>query len=166
MLCVAGVAATEMKNKRVFPMACSTAAKSSMKVIRSVSAPTSLQYLCCSRLRKLLPSGVDALRVLPLPPGLRHLLHSKLGWVLSLDHTHMHSNTHTPPGPSSGSDSEGCSSDPEACQRKRCRWTWGRVCRVCIHSAWRYAHIRKCLHKKRRIDIYKHWTCAVNHNGG
>ncbi|KAI2666400.1 SPRY domain-containing SOCS box protein 3 [Labeo rohita] len=118
-----GVAATEMKNKRVFPMACSTAAKSSMKVIRSVSAPTSLQYLCCSRLRKLLPSGVDALRVLPLPPGLRHLLHSKLGWVLSLDHMHTHSNTHTPPGPSSGSDSEGCSSDPEACQRKRCRWT-------------------------------------------
>ncbi|KTF77421.1 hypothetical protein cypCar_00031604, partial [Cyprinus carpio] len=118
-----GVAATEMKNKSVFPMACSTAAKSSMKVIRSVSAATSLQYLCCSRLRKLLPSGVDALRVLPLPPGLRHLLHSKLGWVLSLDHTHTHSNTHTPPGPSSGSDSEGCSSDPEACQRKRCRWT-------------------------------------------
>ncbi|XP_051988190.1 SPRY domain-containing SOCS box protein 3-like isoform X1 [Xyrauchen texanus] len=120
-----GIATTEMKNKQVFPMACSTAAKSSMKVIRSVSAPTSLQYLCCSRLRKLLPSGVDALRVLPLPPGLRHLLHSKLGWVLSLDHTHphAHSNAHTSPGPSSGSDSEGCSSDPEACQRKRCRWT-------------------------------------------
>lgn len=114
-------------------MACSTAAKSSMKVIRSVSAPTSLQYLCCSRLRKLLPSGVDALRVLPLPPGLRHLLHSKLGWVLSLDHMHTHSNTHTPPGPSSGSDSEGCSSDPEACQRKRCRWTWGCVCTSIMH---------------------------------
>lgn len=120
-----GVAATEIKNKRMFPMACSTAAKSSMKVIRSVSAPTSLQYLCCSRLRKLLPSGVDALRVLPLPPGLIQLLDSKLGWVLSLDHTQLHtrSNTHTSPGPSSGSDSEGCSSDPEACQRKRCRWT-------------------------------------------
>lgn len=125
-MCI-GVAATELQNKRVFPMACSTAAKSSMKVIRSVSAPTSLQYLCCWRLRKLLPSGADALRVLPLPPGLRHLLHSKLGWVLSLDHSHMHtnSNTHTPAGPSSGSESDGCASDPEACQRKRCRWTWG-----------------------------------------
>ncbi|XP_041942286.1 SPRY domain-containing SOCS box protein 3a [Alosa sapidissima] len=122
-----GVAATELQNKQVFPMACSTAAKSSMKLIRSVSAPTSLQYLCCSRLRKLLPSGTDALGVLPLPPGLRQLLHSKLGWVLTLDHmqNHMqpHSHMHTPPGPSSSSDSEGCTSDPEACQRKRCRWT-------------------------------------------
>lgn len=120
-----GVAATELQNKRVYPMACSTAAKSSMKVIRSVSAPTSLQYLCCWHLRKLLPSGADALRVLPLPPGLRHLLHSKLGWVLSLDHAHTHtsSNAYTPAGPSSGSESDGCASDPEACQRKRCRWT-------------------------------------------
>ncbi|XP_028842659.1 SPRY domain-containing SOCS box protein 3a [Denticeps clupeoides] len=122
-----GVAVTELQNKSVFPMACSTAAKSSMKLIRSVSTPTSLQYLCCSRLRKLLPSGTDALRVLPLPPGLRHLLHSKLGWVLSLDHTQVlsppPSQTHPPAGLCSGSDSEGCASDPEASQRKRCRWT-------------------------------------------
>ncbi|KAJ0000845.1 hypothetical protein NQD34_005865 [Periophthalmus magnuspinnatus] len=79
-----GVAATELQNKRFYPMACSTAAKSSMKVIRSCSAPTSLLYLCCARLRQLLPDSVDTLDVLPLPPGLRHLLHNKLGWVLSL----------------------------------------------------------------------------------
>lgn len=142
-----GVAATKLQNKRVYPMACSTAAKSSMKVIRSVSTPTSLQYLCCWRLRKLLPSGADALRVLPLPPGLRHLLHSKLGWVLSLDHsyTHTNSNAHTPAGPSSGSESDGCASDPEACQRKRCRWTWGK--HVCAHVR-AHTHIDKhiCIH--------------------
>lgn len=116
-------------------MACSTAAKSSMKVIRSCSAPTSLLYLCCARLRQLVPDCIDILDVLPLPPGLRHLLHNKLGWVLSLncgtmeetpDGAEQSSRLPVPAlaGPSSSeSDSEGCSSDPEACQRKRCRWT-------------------------------------------
>ncbi len=130
-----GVAATELQNKRFYPMACSTAAKSSMKVIRSCSAPTSLLYLCCARLRQLLPDCIDTLDVLPLPPGLRQLLHNKLGWVLSLnsgtteetpDGPERPSRSPVPPlaGPSSSeSDSEGCTSDPEACQRKRCRWT-------------------------------------------
>lgn len=132
-----GVAATELQNKRFYPMACSTAAKSSMKVIRSCSAPTSLLYLCCARLRQLVPDCIDILDVLPLPPGLRHLLHNKLGWVLSLtgncgtmeetpDGAEQSSSVPVPAlaGPSSSeSDSEGCSSDPEACQRKRCRWT-------------------------------------------
>lgn len=118
-------------------MACSTAAKSSMKVIRSCFAPTSLQYLCCARLRRLLPDCTDTLGVLPLPPGLRQLLHNKLGWVLSLNNgaTDEVPDGPEPPsdllpqrgalaGPSlSESDSEGCASDPEACQRKRCRWT-------------------------------------------
>lgn len=130
-----GVASTELQNKRFYPMACSTAAKSSMKVIRSCSAPTSLLYLCCARLRQLLPDCIDTLDVLPLPPGLRQLLHNKLGWVLSLngstaeetqDEPERPSQLPVPPpsaGPSSESDSEGCTSDPEACQRKRCRWT-------------------------------------------
>lgn len=130
-----GVASTELQNKRFYPMACSTAAKSSMKVIRSCSAPTSLLYLCCARLRQLLPDCIDTLDVLPLPPGLRQLLHNKLGWVLSLngstaeetqDESERPSQLPVPPpsaGPSSESDSEGCTSDPEACQRKRCRWT-------------------------------------------
>ncbi|KAG9342930.1 hypothetical protein JZ751_015146 [Albula glossodonta] len=129
-----GVAATELQNKKFYPMVCSTAAKSSMKVIRSCFAPTSLQYLCCARLRQLLPGCVDTLGVLPLPPGLRQLLQNKLGWVLSLnngagDGPDQPSDSPAPlrsyatTAPSSGSDSEGCSSDPEACQRKRCRWT-------------------------------------------
>uniref|UniRef100_A0A674NNX0 SPRY domain-containing SOCS box protein 3 n=1 Tax=Takifugu rubripes TaxID=31033 RepID=A0A674NNX0_TAKRU len=116
-----GVATTEMRNKRFYPMACSTAAKSSMKVIRSCSAPTSLLYLCCARLRQLVPDSIDALDVLPLPPGLRQLLHNKLGWVLSLNGGSL--PVQTVAGPSSSeSDSEGFASDPEACQRKRCRW--------------------------------------------
>ncbi|KAJ8399869.1 hypothetical protein AAFF_G00405990 [Aldrovandia affinis] len=129
-----GVAATKLQNKKFYPMVCSTAAKSSMKVIRSCFTPTSLQYLCCARLRQLLPDCVDTLNVLPLPPGLRHLLHNKLGWVLSLNNGAVEgpdqpgdsptpSGSYATPVPSSGSDSEGCSSDPEACQRKRCRWT-------------------------------------------
>lgn len=118
-------------------MACSTAAKSSMKVIRSCSAPTSLLYLCCARLRQLAPDSIDVLDVVPLPPGLRQLLHNKLGWVLSLnsssaEETPANGGEHPDQsqlpvqavaGPSSSeSDSEGCASDPEACQRKRCRW--------------------------------------------
>lgn len=116
-------------------MACSTAAKSSMKVIRSCSTPTSLLYLCCARLRRLLPDCLDTLDVLPLPPGLRQVLHNKLGWVLSLNSGAPEETTEgpertprlpatLPAEPSfSESDSEGCASDPEACQRKRCRWT-------------------------------------------
>lgn len=130
-----GVAATELHNKRFYPMVCSTAAKSSMKVIRSCSAPTSLLYLCCARLRCLVPDCIDTLNVLPLPPGLRQLLHNKLGWVLSLNGGNTEENPDRPEpsshstvlpstGPSySESDSEGCTSDPEACKRKRCRWT-------------------------------------------
>lgn len=115
-----GVAATKLQNKKFYPMVCSTAAKSSMKVIRSCFSPTSLQYLCCARLRQLLPESVDTLSVLPLPPGLKHLLQNKLGWVLSISSADRPS---TSSSSSSGSDSEGCASDPEACQRKRCRWT-------------------------------------------
>lgn len=65
-------------------MVCSTAAKSSMKVIRACYTPTSLQYLCCAQLRQMLPCSPDALSVLELPPGLRTLLHSQLGWIFTL----------------------------------------------------------------------------------
>ncbi|CAL8289242.1 unnamed protein product [Boreogadus saida] len=74
----------------------------------------------------LLPGCADALDVLPLPPGLRRLLHDTLGWVLSLDG----GGAPPPPGggargaSSSESDSEeGGASDRGAGRRKRCRWT-------------------------------------------
>lgn len=79
-----GVAATRLQNKKLYPMVCSTAAKSSMKVIRACYTPTSLQYLCCARLRQMLPCCPDIRDVPELPPGLRTLLHSKLGWVFTL----------------------------------------------------------------------------------
>lgn len=79
-----GVAATRLQNKKLYPMVCSTAAKSSMKVIRACYAPTSLQYLCCTRLRQMLPSCPDILSAVELPPGLRSLLHMQLGWVFTL----------------------------------------------------------------------------------
>ncbi|XP_040033139.2 SPRY domain-containing SOCS box protein 3 isoform X2 [Gasterosteus aculeatus] len=79
-----GVAATRLQNKKFYPMVCSTAAKSSMKVIRACWTPTSLQYLCCARLRQTLPCRPDVLDAVELPPGLRSVLRWRLGWVFSL----------------------------------------------------------------------------------
>ncbi|XP_068439415.1 SPRY domain-containing SOCS box protein 3 [Clinocottus analis] len=79
-----GVAATRLQNKKFYPMVCSTAAKSSMKVIRACHTPTSLQYLCCARFRQMLPDCPDVLNTIELPPGLRNVLHIQLGWVFSL----------------------------------------------------------------------------------
>ncbi|XP_070847540.1 SPRY domain-containing SOCS box protein 3 [Chaetodon trifascialis] len=79
-----GVAATGLQNKKFYPMVCSTAAKSSMKVIRACYTPTSLQYLCCAQLRQMLPCCPDILNEVGLPPGLRTLLHTQLGWLFSL----------------------------------------------------------------------------------
>lgn len=79
-----GVAATRLQNKKFYPMVCSTAAKSSMKVIRACYTPTSLQYLCCTRVRQIFPCCPDILDVLQLPPGLRLLLQQQLGWVFTL----------------------------------------------------------------------------------
>uniref|UniRef100_A0A1A8PVC1 SPRY domain-containing SOCS box protein 3 n=1 Tax=Nothobranchius rachovii TaxID=451742 RepID=A0A1A8PVC1_9TELE len=79
-----GVATTRLQNKKIYPMVCSTAAKSSMKVIRSCYTPTSLQYLCCARLRQTMPCCPDVLNALALPPGLCVLLKNQLGWVFNL----------------------------------------------------------------------------------
>ncbi|CAH6786638.1 Spsb3 [Phodopus roborovskii] len=112
-----GVAATRLQNRRFYPMVCSTAAKSSMKVIRSCASSTSLQYLCCYRLRQLRPNSGDTLEGLPLPPGLKQVLHNKLGWVLS-----MNCNRRKSPGPPSGTATTGAASpETRPCQRKRCR---------------------------------------------
>ncbi|XP_054549868.1 SPRY domain-containing SOCS box protein 3 isoform X2 [Talpa occidentalis] len=107
-----GVAATKLQNRKFYPMVCSTAAKSSMKVIRSCASATSLQYLCCYRLRQLRPNSGDTLEGLPLPPGLKQLLRHKLGWVLS-----MRCGRRQPPA--------AAPSSPELrrCPRKRCRRT-------------------------------------------
>lgn len=82
--CIGGVAATRLQNKKFYPMVCSTAAKSSMKVIRACYTPTSLQYLCCAQIRQIMPRCPDTLGALQLPPGLHHLLQMQLGWVFTL----------------------------------------------------------------------------------
>uniref|UniRef100_A0A8C5R0Y2 SPRY domain-containing SOCS box protein 3 n=1 Tax=Leptobrachium leishanense TaxID=445787 RepID=A0A8C5R0Y2_9ANUR len=116
-----GVAATHLRNKKLFPMVCSTAAKSSMKVIRSCCCRTSLQYLCCIRLRQLLPDCVDSVEALPLPPGLKQVLGNKLGWVLQMGKTRK-CKEDPQASTSCGSDSDSsCPPGREDCQRKRCR---------------------------------------------
>ncbi|XP_022598818.1 SPRY domain-containing SOCS box protein 3-like isoform X1 [Seriola dumerili] len=90
-----GVAATRLQNKKFYPMVCSTAAKSSMKVIRACYTPTSLQYLCCARLRQMMPCCPDMLGALELPPGLRTLLHTQLGWVFTLSSSPEASEQHS-----------------------------------------------------------------------
>ncbi|XP_014704420.1 SPRY domain-containing SOCS box protein 3 isoform X1 [Equus asinus] len=113
-----GVAATKLQNKKFYPMVCSTAAKSSMKVIRSCASITSLQYLCCYRLRQLRPDSGDTLEGLPLPPGLKQVLHHKLGWVLS-----MSCGRRKSPAPSPKASAGPSSPETRRCQRKRCRRT-------------------------------------------
>lgn len=75
-------------------MVCSTAAKSSMKVIRACYTPTTLQYLCCAWLRQMLPCCPDVLNAVDVPPGLRTLLHIQLGWVFSLSSSPEASEQH------------------------------------------------------------------------
>lgn len=110
----AGVAATRLWDRKFYPMVCSTAARSSMKVVRCCASSTSLQYLCCRRLRQLRPHSGDTLEGLPLPPGLKQLLHDKLGWVLGMNRTR-----HKPPTPAPAPAPAGTENRP--CQRKRCR---------------------------------------------
>lgn len=113
-----GVAATKLQNRKFYPMVCSTAAKSSMKVIRSCASATSLQYLCCHRLRQLRPDSGDTLEGLPLPPGLKQVLHHKLGWVLSMSCGHHKSPVLSPKATASPN-----SPETRRYQRKRCRRT-------------------------------------------
>ncbi|XP_005255730.1 SPRY domain-containing SOCS box protein 3 isoform X1 [Homo sapiens] len=115
-----GVAATKLQNKRFYPMVCSTAARSSMKVTRSCASATSLQYLCCHRLRQLRPDSGDTLEGLPLPPGLKQVLHNKLGWVLSMSCSRRKAPVSDPQAATSAHPS---SREPRPCQRKRCRRT-------------------------------------------
>ncbi|XP_061611049.1 SPRY domain-containing SOCS box protein 3 isoform X2 [Phyllopteryx taeniolatus] len=139
-----GVAASRLQSKKLYPMLCSTAAKSSMKVIRACYTPTSLQYLCCTRLRKILPARPDVLTALELPPGLLALLHRRLGWLFSVTEAEGDADAgppasrdlggrgspspraspvprprFCPPTPPDGDDGP----EPDDYRSKRCRWT-------------------------------------------
>ncbi|XP_012718521.2 SPRY domain-containing SOCS box protein 3 [Fundulus heteroclitus] len=124
-----GVAATRLQSKRFYPMVCSTAAKSSMKVVCARYTPTSLQYLCCARLRQVLPCCPDVAEALQLPPGLRTVLQTQLGWLFALssgagpseEESHMPDATErtgVPSGPGPGSvPSAGADPYPETAPR-------------------------------------------------
>ncbi|KAH9502309.1 SPRY domain-containing SOCS box protein 3 [Bulinus truncatus] len=79
-----GVAFKNLQGRTLYPMACSTAARSGMRVISSRSFPTSLQFLCCQRLRKWVPPHLSVLDALAMPPGLRAFLANNMTWLLDV----------------------------------------------------------------------------------
>lgn len=79
-----GVAAEGLRDKELYPMACSTAARTKMRVVRSTSTCFSLQYLCCVAIGKELPNA-RAVNALPIPPGVRHHLCNELDWIFKIN---------------------------------------------------------------------------------
>ncbi|RUS72777.1 hypothetical protein EGW08_019463 [Elysia chlorotica] len=77
-----GIAYRGLRGKVLIPMACSTAARTTMRIVSSRSFPSSLQYLCCRQLRKLISPHLSVLDVVPMPPGLRRVLSKNLRWLL------------------------------------------------------------------------------------
>ncbi|RWS15330.1 uncharacterized protein B4U79_11398 [Dinothrombium tinctorium] len=71
-----------LRGKLLFPMVCSTAAKTGMRLMRSKNFKSSLQYLCCRELRKCVPPEYHVLDVFELPPGLSAYLRQELDWLL------------------------------------------------------------------------------------
>lgn len=63
-------------------MACSTAARTGMRIVRSSSFPTSLQFMCCQALRNAVPQSKDVTEAVSIAPGLRLFLLNNLDWLL------------------------------------------------------------------------------------
>ena len=76
-----GIAFQGLHNKELYPMLSSTAARTRMKLERSYSLPTTLQYLCCAKIANHI-SGIHDLDKLPLPPGMKRYLNTHMAWVL------------------------------------------------------------------------------------
>lgn len=68
-LAFVGIAFQGLQGKKLYPMVSSTAAQSGMKLIQAVSFSTSLQFMCCQVLRRLVPLHQDVCDALILPPG-------------------------------------------------------------------------------------------------
>ncbi|XP_061181963.1 SPRY domain-containing SOCS box protein 3-like [Saccostrea echinata] len=77
-----GVAYHGLQGRILYPIVSSTAARSGMKVISNSSFPTSLQFMCCQIMRKVIPSHLDVLKEVSLPPGLRGFLENNVRWLL------------------------------------------------------------------------------------
>ena len=82
-----GVAFCGLQNKELYPMLSSTAARTRMKLQRSCSLPTTLQYLCCAKIGNHI-SGIEDLEKLPLPPGMKRYLVKHMAWVLKTKSSH------------------------------------------------------------------------------
>ncbi|CAG5126582.1 unnamed protein product [Candidula unifasciata] len=79
-----GVAFKGLRGRTLYPMASSTAARSGMRVISARSFPSSLQFMCCQKLRQVTPGHLRMLDVLPMPPGLRLFLANNMAWFLHI----------------------------------------------------------------------------------
>lgn len=77
-----GIAFTGLQGKMLYPVVSSTAARSGMRIIRCCSFPTSLQFMCCQALRRVIPSHLDVLSAVVLPPGLKDFLKNNVQWLL------------------------------------------------------------------------------------
>lgn len=79
---IVGIAFTGLQGKILYPIVSSTAARSGMRIIRCCSFPTSLQFMCCQALRRVIPSHLDVLSAVVLPPGLKDFLKNNVQWLL------------------------------------------------------------------------------------
>ena len=78
-----GVAANGLNGKPLYPVVSSTAARTKMRLQRSSSSSFSLQYLCCAAIGKHLPN-LEALKALPIPPGVKRHLCNELDWIFKV----------------------------------------------------------------------------------
>ena len=91
-----GCAFTNLKNKTVYPVICSTAAKSSLTLSTARSLPSSLQFLAVRCLAHKLPGST--LLTLLLPPGIRNFIRNNY-WFF-IDHSQVQKHTFAPVTPS------------------------------------------------------------------
>ncbi|KAK7090563.1 uncharacterized protein [Littorina saxatilis] len=77
-----GVAFDGLRQKEVFPVISSTAARSGMKVITTKFFPTSLQFMCAQKLRRIVGHQEHVADAVSLPPGLSANLRKQLDWLL------------------------------------------------------------------------------------
>ncbi|GIY43069.1 baculoviral IAP repeat-containing protein 7-A [Caerostris darwini] len=77
-----GIACRGLKGKAFYTMACSTSEHNRMRILSLCSFPSSLQFLCCNKVRELIPDDKDVLREISLLAGLKTFLENHLDWFL------------------------------------------------------------------------------------
>ncbi|XP_021930613.1 SPRY domain-containing SOCS box protein 3 isoform X2 [Zootermopsis nevadensis] len=73
-----GVAFTSLQGRTLYPMLCSTAARSAMKVIYSSSSPSTLKLLCL----KSVSTNSDMMKILKTVPFLRNQIERYYWWLV------------------------------------------------------------------------------------